>query len=605
MRKLTCLLLVLVMALAVVGCAPKTPTDPTPPPPVETTLVVGTAEISGNFLAGFGNNAYDVMVRNLVFGYETYSTSPAGEIVLNPTVVKAVETETDPDGNKTYTFTIHEDLKWNDGTPVTAKDFVFYTLWYAHPAWVEAGATSTVGEGLIGYQDYKKGDTDVFAGVKLLGDYQYALTIDASRLPYFFETTYVSAMPQPMAVWAPGATIESGTAGAKIVGTDLVKAASDVAAGFRFAPTVTAGPYKFVEFTNNAATTTINPHFKGNFEGKKPQITHVIVRSVNQTTDVDQVIAGELDLVTGVIEGAKIERAKSDANTDVNFYARNGFGGVFLHCDFGPTANADVRHAMAYLMDRDEIIANVLEGYGSVTNGYYGLAQWMYEDNKEAIDAFPHFSRNITKANELLDKTEWKFESNGTTPFDASKANAAGTYLRHNAAGEVLTIKHFGTDNNPVTDNVEIQFKANMPLAGVNFTIDIGDFDALLAHYYYAYDLPAGERKYHSFNLATNFSVAFDPYYSFHSDWLGTWMNANQVNDPVIDDITVRLRELEPTQVAEYSAIWLEFQERFYELLPIIPLYSNQYYDVFNKNVKGVNTTPFANWSAIICDISK
>ncbi|HSL92992.1 MAG TPA: ABC transporter substrate-binding protein, partial [Bacillota bacterium] len=210
MRKLTCLLLVLVMALAVVGCAPKpTPTDPTPPPPVETTLVVGTAEISGNFLSGFGNNAYDVMVRNLVFGYETYSTTPAGEIVLNSTVVKDLKNATDADGNKTYTFPIHEDLLWNDGSPVTAKDYVFYVLWYANPAWVEAGATSTVGEGLLGYADYKSGDADVFSGVQLLGDYQFSLTIDAEELPYFFETTYVSSTPQPMAVWAPDATIES------------------------------------------------------------------------------------------------------------------------------------------------------------------------------------------------------------------------------------------------------------------------------------------------------------------------------------------------------------------------------------------------------------
>lgn len=602
MKRLSLLLLVLVMVLSLTACGEKAP-------PVvevkETTLVVGTPEISGNFVSGFGNSAYDVMVRNMINGYETYSVTPAGEIVLNPTAVKNLTTALDADGNKTYTFEIHSDLKWNDGSTVTAKDYVGYILWYASPAWVKAGATSTVGDGLLGYTDYYKGTVDRFKGVNLIDNYKFSVTIDAAELPYFWETTYASFIPLPMAVWAPKATININEDGAKLEGIDMEVQASAVANTIRFKPIITAGPYKFVSFENGAVTVKINEHFKGTFEGKKPQLTYVVLRSVNQTTDVDQVINGEIDLVTGVIEGEKIEKAKASKTTKVNYYARNGFGGVFMHCDFGPTAIPEVRHALAYLMDRDEIIANVLGGYGSVTNGYYGLAQWMYLQNKAAVDAFPHFARNIAKANELLNTTEWKFEADGKTPFDPTKANAEGTYLRHNAKGEKLAIKHFGTEDNIVTDNVEIQFKANTPLAGIDFSITIGDFDALLNNYYYAYELPAGERQYHSFNLATNFGVAFDPYYSFHSDYLGTWMNANQVNDPEIDELTLKMRKLDPTQKAEFSAAWLEFQKRWYELLPIIPLYSNEYYDVYNANVKGLNTTPFVNFSAIICDISK
>lgn len=598
MKKLLLLLLSLALVLgSLVGCGPKVDTK---------TLIVGSPEISGNFMPGFGNNAYDVWVRNLILGYGTYVSTPAGEIILNDkTVVKDLNTEIDDAGNKTYTFIIYDDLKWNNGSAITAKDYVFYILWYASPQWVEAGASSTVGEGLIGYSPYYKGEVDRFKGVNLINDHSFSVTIDAAELPYFYEVVYASFQPMPMAVWAPGADIDVNEDGAQIVGVNLTDATSAIASGERFKPTITAGPYKFVSFENNAVTVQANEHFKGTFEGKKPQIETVIIRSINQSTDVDQVINGEVDMVTGVIEGEKIEKAKADKNTVAHFYARNGFGGYFMHCDFGPTAVKDVRHALAYLMDRDEIIKNVLGGYGSVTNGHYGLAQWMYQENKAAIDALPHFSRDTAKANELLDQTEWKFEADGVTPFDASKANAEGTYIRHNAQGEKLVINHFGTEDNEVTDNVELQLKANTPLAGIEFTLTRGDFDALLSLYYYAYELPAEERKYHSFNLASNFGDAYDPYYSYHTKYLGTWMNANQVSDPEIDRLTVAMRNLDPEQKNEYSKIWLEFQKVYADYLPTIPLYSNQYYDIHSKHVQGMNTTPFSDWSEIICNIYK
>jgi len=255
LKKTLCILLALVVALSLVGCTPKTPEAPVGPvEPVETTLVVGTSDISGNFITGFGNNAYDVWIRTLINGYETYSTTPQGEIVLNNTAVKDLKTELHADGNKTYTFEIHNDMKWNDGSAVTAKDYVGYILWYASPAWVEAGATSTVGEGLVGYSDYFKGETDRLPGVKLINDYSFSVTLDASKLPYYYETSYAAFTPIPMDVWAPGATIDVTADGAKISGVDLVQAASDVAANLRFAPTVTGGPYKFVSFENNAVT---------------------------------------------------------------------------------------------------------------------------------------------------------------------------------------------------------------------------------------------------------------------------------------------------------------------------------------------------------------
>jgi len=78
---------------------------------------------------------------------------------LNPTVVEDLDIDTDAvSGAKTYTFTIADDLLWSDGVPITAADFVFSILFQASAEWARAGATSTAGQGLLGYDVYATGE---------------------------------------------------------------------------------------------------------------------------------------------------------------------------------------------------------------------------------------------------------------------------------------------------------------------------------------------------------------------------------------------------------------------------------------------------------------
>jgi peptide/nickel transport system substrate-binding protein len=610
------LVVALVTVLVLVACQPGETTE-------EQTLVVGSPEISGNFMAGFGNSAYDVWVRDLIFSYGTYATTPLGEIVLNETVVKTVATATDTTtGDKTYTFVLHEDLLWSDDEPIKADDFVFGILMSASKEWVSAGASSSAGDSLVGYADYRAGTTSAdvrFKGVKLLGEYSFSVTISGTKLPYYYETVYASFGPMPLHVLAPaGTTIDSNADGAK-VGAGNFALLADVAkiGGYRYAPTVTSGPYKFVSFVNQVVTLVKNDNFKGNYAGKTPTIQNIIIKRVNQTLDVDLVISGEIDLVTGVIEGSKIQAAQAAASTATQYYSRNGYGLVAMQAHFGPTMDYKVRQAIAYLTDRQYVTDVVLDGYGSIVYSEYGLAQWMYVQSEDWVDAnINKYAFSVTQANAALDQSAYKFEANGTTPFNPALATAGSNYFRHNAAGEQLVIRHFGTENNEVTTSLQAKYEINMQLAGIKYDITIGDFATLLDHYYYSYELELADKKYHIFNLATNFSVAYDPYYSWHSDWLGTWQNAHQLEDSptspaaplatgekTLDELTSALRTVEPGNTTAYLALWREYQLRWNKLIPNVPLYSNQYYDVFDAKLKGVETTPFWNWAAQINDM--
>ncbi|MBU1142383.1 MAG: ABC transporter substrate-binding protein [Firmicutes bacterium] len=589
----------------------------------EQTLIVGSPEINGNFMTGFGDSGYDIWVRDLIFGYSTYTTTQLGEIVLNETVVKTVTTAVDSaTGNKTYTFVLHEDLLWSDDEPIMADDFVFSILLQASIEWLDVGASSVLADSLVGYTEYRAGTTSAdvrFKGVKLLGDYSFSVTISGEKLPYFYETVYASYAPLPMHVLAPaGTTIDSNDDGAK-VGSGNLSYLEDIAkiGGYRYAPTVTSGPYKFVSFVNQVVTLVKDDNFKGNYEGKTPSIQNIIIKRINQTLEVDLVISGEIDLVTGVIEGDKIQAAQAAASTATQYYSRNGYGLLAMQAHFGPTMDYKVRQAIAYLTDRQYVTDVVLDGYGSIVYSEYGLAQWMYVQSEDWVDAnINKYAFSVTQANAALDESDYTFEDDGVTPFNPSLATAGSNYFRYNEDGEVLEIRHFGTENNDVTTALQAKYELNMQLAGIKYDITIGTFDVLLDHYYFSYELEDSEKQFHIFNLANDFAIAYNPYYSWHSDLIGTWRNGAQINDsptnPVaplvgaektLDELTVALRTVEPGDTTTYLALWREYQLRWNKLIPNVPLYSNQYYDVFNVKLKGVETTPFWDWTAQINDM--
>jgi peptide/nickel transport system substrate-binding protein len=627
MKKLYIFLTLFIIQFVLVACNNQnTPTEPdiTPTPANDQTLVVGVSELNGVFVGDIahGNMNFNPNehVKNLLHGYETYTVDKNGRIILNETAIKSVTTEIyEADGNKTYLFEIHTDLYWSNDIKITAKDYVFSLLVQASKEWPVA---SKVGERIVGYSAYRasnKSESVKFKGIQLIDDFRFSITLESEFSSLFFETIYLTFRPLPFHRLTPLNThIYSDVNGTWIETNGFSLLADAIKpGGYIYSPDVTCGPYQFVTFINQVVTLKLNPLYKGNFEGNKPVIDYIVVKRVNQTLDVDLVISGDIDLVSGVIEGQKIKNATDSAKTDLNMYTRNGFGMLSLVADFGPTSNYQVRQAIAYLTDRETALDYILDGYGTIINSEYGNHQWMYQDSKSFMDLNMNpYAYSISNANLTLDQTEWIYESDGLTLFDASKATETNEYYRHNAEKEVLELNHFATESGAVNPMELYGFYISMPLAGIKYSISVGTFQVLLDHYYYSYDLEPEDRKYHIFNLATNLPVDNDPYTRWHSDFLGTWQNANQLEDSIsnpqapligeektLDELTKLMREVNPGDYATYLIHWKAYQLRWNKLLPNIPTYSNQYYSVYDIDLKGLDTSPFWSWSHAICDL--
>ncbi|MFA7436026.1 MAG: ABC transporter substrate-binding protein, partial [Bacilli bacterium] len=373
--------------------------------------------------------------------------------------------------------------------------------------------------------------------------------------------------------------------------------------GQRYKPTLTAGPYQFVSFKDQIVIVEKNPNFKMNYEGKTPFFDEVVIKQIATETDVEQVIAGTVDIVSGVISAAKIASVENSTTADYVSYARNGYGLIAFAQYWGPTQYEEVRRAMAYLLDRRVFLDQFLGGYGTLVNGPYGEAQWFYKETKDELDdVLINYTLDIEKANEELDNSPYKFESDGTTPWDPAKAVEGTGYLRYNAEGEKLFINHFSASSE-VGDIILLQYEQNAWQVGLEFQYQLGEFDTLLDHYYYGSTLSEDALTYHSFNLATNFYSDYDPYWSWHSSLAGSTNNPGMTEDDEIDRITEEMQKLDPTQKDEFKELFVEFVTRWNEILPNIPIYSNEYFDVHSTRITGLQSTPVWSWAKDICDI--
>lgn len=681
------------------------------------TLVVAAPELNGSYINGFGNSTYDVWGKKIIgnygydLGYATIFSDDAGQWVTNPTVLDGeIEMVENADGSKTYTQKIKDGLVWNDGTPITAKDYVFGYFFSATPEWLLTGANNTAGsDHIVGFEAFHDGSTRKFEGVNLIDDHTFSLTVKAEKLPYFFELSYVASSPTPIHRYAPNLDIvgnelvvkegyevteedkaallkaqqykvddlqaeydselksytddesyeqfnatnianyeallddyekaladentdpdyaymlglykdvedakailagyEDGSIALQPIELLMTASANDVAYNYRFAPDVTCGPYNFVSFGNNMAKFTINDKFVGDKDGKKPTIKNVIIQTVNSTLDVDLAIAGTVDLATGVITGSKIDKALATADkVSTTSYPRNGYGLLNIINDLGATQYKGVRQAIAYSLDRNEFVQTIAGGYGKVINGAFGINEFEYlEKGDEFEEQAINYTLNTDMANEALDTTPYLYEADGTTPWDPAKAEEMYNadkdnfdYWRHDDKGNKLMVVH-ESGNQEIGDIISAQLPDNGKKVGMQYIYKPVDFATLLNHYYTPdYNDPNAPTV---FNMGTGFGSPHDNYFSYHSSQIGAGDNMNRVNDPELDKILEDARYVDSDNEEAWLDGWLKFNLWFNENLPNLPLYANEYYDIYTNRVKNVNTTPMWDWANIITEM--
>ena len=573
-------------------------------------LTVGvTTPFSGNFLDdALGSNISDQDVRNLIHGYNlVHWNETEGKYEINVAIVTGGASSED---EMTYTFSLTDNLTYNDGTPITSKDYAFTLLLLGSPELREAaGGRGSIGR-ILGGNDYQNGTTRELAGFRLKGDNQFSITIDPEYAPYFYELKVLDISPLPISVIAPGCTVKDDGNGAYISGPFsaelLQKTLLDPEKGYLSHPAVTSGPYQLTAYDGETVSLKLNDAYIGDAQGQKPTIPQIVIKTVEPGSAIGDLNAGSLDLVVRCVRADQIRSGMSLIGRDFSMesYMRAGLSFISFCAEKGPTADLNVRKALAMCMDKDQLTKQYNGGFGTPVNGYYGIGQWMFrmangailqEEDDESdwsdlqISRIEGYPLDIEEAGRLLDEAGWNLNETG----GAYSAEAGG--LRYRKEGDKLVplkLKLIYPEENGTGALLQGTFADNLAQAGAELEIEKLPWEEVLNRYY-----GKTERDCDMILIGTNFGDVFDP--SGEYDENGTSIR-NGITDPRLAELAVTLRSTEPGNAPEYCRRWLAYLEERTAIAAEIPLYSDAYLDFHISALQDYKPAPTGSWTIAV-----
>ncbi len=573
-----------------------------------TQLIVGNpTPMQGKFFTDlWGKATSDEDVRTLIHGYDLIRwDGMEGMFTEDMSVVSGMVALENEAGDRSFMFVLQNDLFYSDGTHITAQDYAFSILLQISPVIAELGGVPSKKDYLLGYEAYMNGTVPYLAGVRVVSDDTLMITLDHEYLPFFYEIGLLMCAPYPIHVIAPGLEVRDDGNGAYLTGAlsaaQLQQTVMDPSTGYLSHPSVSSGPYTLTSWDGVTAVMDINPYYKGNYAGLKPSIPTLIYTHVDNENMAAKLENGEVDLLNKVMRADNIQQGMDLVGTEeyqVSNYPRAGLSYLSFCCEKKTVASEAVRQAIAWCMDRDQIVAEYTGNYGLRIDGYFGIGQWMYgilqgtiappveapenerdtaamkeyEDELAAfaeltLDNLTYYTVDVEEAKRLLEEDGWKLNAEGIREKEIE--------------GEKITLDLtlIYAENNAIGESFERSFLPNLQEAGIRLTLKAVPMKDVLAEYY-----QQGERDADMIYLASNFDMIFDPSINFivGENDVPSWAFTKH-SDEELYNLALAMRETEPGEVLEYCQKWLAFQERFNQTLPVLPIYTNVYFDFYTR----------------------
>ncbi len=269
------------------------------------------------------------------------------------------------DDGKTYTITLKKDLKWSDGQPLTAADFVLGIQRTCNPD--NAGHYQYILTNIVGCDDYyaaadadaaKKTELQAAVGVKAIDATTLEIKIGAAQ-PTF--PTLLSLWPTFPAPSHKLATVDAPWPGPL--------------------ENVYNGPFMPSAYTEKATMELVpNPNWIGTGVG----VEKVVLKYVDDAAVLNQAYrTGEVDAT--VANKPELDKLKTEFPNELHLYPATRTIGLEFNVTKAPVDKAEVRLALSQATDRETMMKVVFKDANTATTNWVpparnGLKGGEYDD---------------------------------------------------------------------------------------------------------------------------------------------------------------------------------------------------------------------------------
>ncbi len=433
------------------------------------------------------------------------------DLNIEPGLAESWET---PDGGKTWIFHLREKVYFHDGTPLNADAVVFS---YSNESCVK-----------------KMGTLRALNSVEAVNDTTVKFIL-AKPMSLPFYLTHV-AWP----VMSPSCVDGSGN----------------------FISPIGTGPFKFEKQVTDQEIVLVR---NDNYWGEKPAIDSVIFKVIPEATT--RVMALETKEIDMAIKLPEYDVSRLEEEDGIEVYRKLSTFTDFLqfNCNNGVFEDKEVRTAVAYAIDTEEMVDTVLEGIGVAAKGRAFSPIMMYSNPDLKL-----YESDIDKAKQILAQDGWSDSDNDGVldkdgnPLTITLIVGKGEWAsRHISIAEAIqgSLQEIGM-------NVDIQV---LESAAITSLENKGDFDMLLRTGYFVWGPYPRHFLVHQ---------STSPYSHYNNSEYDALANAA---DSTVD-------------AAEQQELYYQLQEMVLEELPAFYLVHEEKIIATNSYVKGYEITAEDPW---------
>ncbi|EOO66109.1 oligopeptide-binding protein oppA [Bacillus cereus VD021] len=499
------------------------------------TLVVGISKPGGVFLPYFQQNGWDGNVTSVIFA-SLVSTDKQGK----PTPELAEKWDISSD-QLTYTFHLRKDLKFSDGSPLTADDVAF-TLTLLHDKAYE-GDKDISQYAVKGGKEYKEGKANSIEGIQVVDPQTIKITTEKVN---------------SQALTALGGEVLSKV----YYGKDYKQNTSLDYLKALYEKPIAAGPYKFEKYIPGQEVRFVANE---NYYAGKPKIPNFIYKITSGDTKLQLFQTGEVDY-TGLGTGDEVlEQAKALEFANIQIETAASFSYIYMNNNKPYLKDKKVRQALIYGLDRKKYVDTALKGYGTVANVPIHPTSWAYTE--EGVNKYEY---DKEKAKKLLDEAGWKVGSDGIREKD----------------GQKLKLSYFGPSSAKDSDLLIPIAKENYKEIGVEFNPEFMDFNTMLSK--------VNKGDYDLASVST--PITSDP-----SETAGEYLSG--VNEKSLGYKNAKVDELiqkgiETVDIEKRKPIYKELYKELSDDPPVILLNYRRTITGYNGNIKGIDPEKYNSISA-------